>query len=93
MFEINDLELGEEYFGESIGNIRLYQIPYSIFFEKCRSSNENIDVLDNRGDNTGLRIYSGCHVSIRLFMKLSREYLNFEDKKVIELGKLLLLFV
>ena len=68
-------ELESEYFGPIVENLALYQLPFAAFNASCANNREN--------DSTGLRIYSGGHVAIRLLLKFS---FMTERKKVIELG-------
>ena len=85
----HSLEIEEQFFGNDIGIVKLYQTSYPLFYQKCRSNYiENVEPQlrdETVGDNTGLRIYSGCHVAIRLLTKLSL-YIDFTNKNAIELG-------
>jgi hypothetical protein len=77
--------MNEEYFGSIIGNISFYQLPSIEFYSACSSSQTNkveCDLLISH-DSTGLRIYSGAHVAIRLLQHYSYLLLNH---RTIELG-------
>ncbi len=74
MAEVYDVE--PEFFGRSIGTIDIAQLTYGKFQQECASENFN-------KDSTGLRLYSGAHVAIRLLVYYSE---MLAAKSVVELG-------
>ena len=70
-------ELERADFGHQLGEKFVFQLSAAEFQLQCLSTNRSA------GDSTGLRVYSGSHVAIRLLLHFS----DFIDNKhVIELG-------
>jgi 2-polyprenyl-3-methyl-5-hydroxy-6-metoxy-1,4-benzoquinol methylase len=74
-FEMEQFE--EVYFGERVGKRRIYQYCERAFYQCCLQENSV------SSDSTGLRIYAGAQVFIRL---MERYCDLFERKKICELG-------
>src|ERR1700739_4752187 len=75
--------LEEEYFGESIGNVTLHQLPFPLFQQQCKTKNNGDEVETISHESTVLRLYSGAHVAVRLLIHLSS---LVEYRSVVELG-------
>lgn len=71
--------LESEFFGDRVGFIDIAQLPYSAFQNECSSANTN----NAHKDSTGLRLYSGAHVAIRLMVFYSK---LLEGRRIVELG-------
>ncbi|KAJ1411346.1 hypothetical protein B484DRAFT_455641 [Ochromonadaceae sp. CCMP2298] len=69
--------LEEAYFGESLGSRGVYQISAAEHQRQCLSANSAA------GDSTGLRVYAGCHVTVRMLVPLGA---LMEGRSVVELG-------
>eukprot|EP00601_Ochromonadales_sp_CCMP2298_P012466 CAMPEP_0173269288 /NCGR_PEP_ID=MMETSP1142-20121109/30795_1 /TAXON_ID=483371 /ORGANISM="non described non described, Strain CCMP2298" /LENGTH=227 /DNA_ID=CAMNT_0014205617 /DNA_START=39 /DNA_END=719 /DNA_ORIENTATION=- len=69
--------LEEAYFGESLGSRGVYQISAAEHQRQCLSANSA------GGDSTGLRVYAGCHVAVRMLVPLGA---LMEGRSVVELG-------
>ena len=72
----DSITMDEVYFGDDIGYLSLFQLGYSNFNLACSAKMGEIDC-------TGLRIYSGANVGIRLLLHLKRLLCH---KDVVELG-------
>jgi hypothetical protein len=68
-------ELSTEFFGDEIGSISFYQLPMADFNHVCSSVNSD--------DNTGMRLYAGCHVAVRYLCFIGN---ILEEKAILELG-------
>jgi predicted nicotinamide N-methyase len=75
MLETHILE--SDYFGGALGTVELAQLSYGQFQHECSSTTNKIN------DNTGLRLYSGGHVAIRLLLKYCK---LVQNKRIVELG-------
>jgi 2-polyprenyl-3-methyl-5-hydroxy-6-metoxy-1,4-benzoquinol methylase len=70
-------QLDEVYFGERVGKKKIYQYGQKAFYERCLQQNSAVS------DSTGLRIYAGAQVFIRLMERYGE---LFNQKRVCELG-------
>lgn len=70
-------QLESAYFGDRLADQWVYQLSAQEFQLQCLSSNRDA------GDSTGLRVYSGCHVAIRLLISLPE---LIDGKSIVELG-------
>lgn len=71
------MSLEEEYFGEKVGWMSLYETPWPEFNQKCALS-KSIE-----GDCTGHRLYAGAHVATRFILSFCD---LVQNASVIELG-------
>jgi len=76
--EVVGAALEESYFGERLGCLSSYQLSPLLHQQRCLSINSTIH------DNTGMRMYAGCHVMIRFLVTYGDELVR--NKRVVEIG-------
>jgi len=75
--------LDEVDFGYLAGSISLAQLSYGAFNDRCKTQKAGDEVVEEEGDCTGQRIYTGAQIMVRLIYKCPW---LVKGQRVVELG-------